>query len=150
MKLLSSAFFWITWPISWLFLHGSRRSRVLVIAEDSILLVKHWHGTGHWSLPGGGLHRREAPDVGAARELLEETAIKVATSQLIDLGVTRAKTKGIGYTAYLYAVELPELPDVQTQRFEIMEAAWHKLGDVRGDDVSIEVLRAVRRWRSLL
>jgi len=150
MKLLSNAFFWVTWPITWLFLHGSRRSRVLVVADDSVLLVKHWHGTGHWSLPGGGLHRHETPDAGAVRELLEETGIATDVSQLRDLGVTRAKTKGIGYTAYLYAVELPNIPELHLQRFEIMESEWHKLGDVRGDDVSIEVLRAVRRWRTLV
>jgi 8-oxo-dGTP pyrophosphatase MutT (NUDIX family) len=147
-KQLSDVFFWATWPIAWLILGRSKRSRVLVIADGAVLLVRHWHGSGNLSMPGGGLKRGESPVRGAARELFEETGIVVGKGQLRDLGVTRAKSRGIAYTAYLFAMELPKQPELKLSRFEIMEAGWHKLGDVRGDDVGVEVLRAVRRWRS--
>lgn len=148
-KQLSDAFFWATWPLAWLILGRSKRARVLVIAEGAVLLVRHWHGSGNLSMPGGGLRRGESPARGAARELHEEMGITVGKGQLRDLGVTRAKSRGIAYTAYLFAMELPKQPELKVSKFEIMEVGWHKLGDVRGDDVGVEVLRAVRRWRSL-
>lgn len=147
-KRLSVALFWLAWPLMWLVLGRSRRTRVLVIANGSVLLVRNWAGSGNWSMPGGGLKRGESPVHGAARELHEELGVKVSETRLRDLGVTRARSHGISYTAYLFALELPSAPGLKLQTREILDAEWHKLGDVRSDDMAIEVLRAVRRWRS--
>lgn len=149
-KKLSDALFWLAWPLMWLVLGRSRRARVLVIADGAILLVRNWAGSGNWSMPGGGLKRGEPPIHGAARELHEELGIAAQESQLRDLGVTRARSRGISYTAYLFALELPQRPELTVQRLEILDSQWHKLGDVRGDDIAVDVLRAVRRWRSMV
>ncbi|WP_408591862.1 NUDIX domain-containing protein [Novosphingobium sp.] len=44
-----------------------------------LLLVRHsYHHPDRWLLPGGGMARAEAPAIAAAREVLEETACRVA------------------------------------------------------------------------
>ncbi|MBI1857139.1 NUDIX hydrolase [Candidatus Saccharibacteria bacterium] len=57
-----------------------------MIFEDQILVTKNWMGNGKWSLPGGGLHHGEEPAIGAVREVLEETGIKLKPASLKLLG----------------------------------------------------------------
>lgn len=56
-----------------------RGARVLVVAEDVVLLVRDTDpgvpGSSWWVLPGGGLDRGEDALTGARRELAEETGL---------------------------------------------------------------------------
>jgi ADP-ribose pyrophosphatase YjhB (NUDIX family) len=51
----------------------------LCVADEQILLCRiapgYWSGVGEWTLPGGGLDFGEPPQVGALRELGEETGL---------------------------------------------------------------------------
>jgi len=49
------------------------RNRVLLLKKERGLF-----GEGKWNAPGGKLIGRETPDEGAAREMLEETGLKVS------------------------------------------------------------------------
>jgi ADP-ribose pyrophosphatase YjhB (NUDIX family) len=55
---------------------------VLLRDGDDRILLLHQPPASGWSLPGGLLDRREAPVVGAARELREETGVEVLTTAL--------------------------------------------------------------------
>ena len=59
-----------------------------VVDGDRALFVRRARAPdrGCWSLPGGYLEVDEPPDVGAARELTEETSIEVAPSDLTFVG----------------------------------------------------------------
>lgn len=58
---------------------------MLAIHDDSIALVleeyKTWGGS-FWNIPSGAVESSESPGEGAARELLEETGLRVTPEQL--------------------------------------------------------------------
>lgn len=98
------------------------RTRVLVVCGDELLLVRPWMGTGRWILPGGGLHRHEDPELGARREVLEETGI-ILPPKLDNLGDFIAQ----GWERYSYTLFMANLesrPDVQLRQLEILDAQW--------------------------
>lgn len=68
---------------------------ILIIKENKFLLGKRHedpdkadselHGEGTWTMPGGKLRFGESFEEGAAREVLEETGIKVRSLEVISL-----------------------------------------------------------------
>ena len=57
----------------------------VIIRDDKVLLVKRGNepGYGLWSLPGGYVDRGEIVESAAAREVLEETGLKVDITRLL-------------------------------------------------------------------
>jgi 8-oxo-dGTP pyrophosphatase MutT (NUDIX family) len=45
--------------------------------KEELLLVRNWGGKRQWSLPGGGVKRKERPLEAAKRELYEEVGLNV-------------------------------------------------------------------------
>jgi 8-oxo-dGTP pyrophosphatase MutT (NUDIX family) len=80
--LLGQTTFFITKPLISVYLKSSHRTRIILISEGHILLAKDWLGNGKYSLPGGGIKKREDSSLAAARELKEETGIAIRSSQL--------------------------------------------------------------------
>ena len=50
-----------------------------MVRDGRVVLVRHWHAQGVWTLPGGGIKKGELPEDAARREVLEETGYKVGT-----------------------------------------------------------------------
>ncbi len=63
-------------------------ARVAVVEADSVLLIQRAHGAdaGTWVLPGGHVDSAESLPAAAARELREETGIRVHPDALSLLG----------------------------------------------------------------
>ncbi|MFG2643558.1 NUDIX hydrolase [Streptomyces sp. NPDC048370] len=64
-----------------------------VVREDGRLLAIRRADNGTWELPGGVLELTEAPEEGVAREVWEETGIRVEVEELT--GVYKNTTRGI-------------------------------------------------------
>ncbi|WP_328725614.1 NUDIX hydrolase [Streptomyces sp. NBC_00259] len=64
-----------------------------VVREDGRLLAIRRADNGTWELPGGVLELTEAPEDGVAREVWEETGIRVEVDELT--GVYKNMTRGI-------------------------------------------------------
>ncbi|MDV9187088.1 NUDIX domain-containing protein [Streptomyces sp. SR27] len=64
-----------------------------VVREDGRLLAIRRADNGTWELPGGVLELAEAPEEGVAREVWEETGIRVQVEELT--GVYKNTTRGI-------------------------------------------------------
>ncbi|MET7547096.1 NUDIX domain-containing protein [Streptomyces sp. NPDC005500] len=64
-----------------------------VVREDGRLLAIRRADNGTWELPGGVLELTEAPEEGVAREVWEETGIRVEVDELT--GVYKNTTHGI-------------------------------------------------------
>ena len=98
--------FWAGWPLWWMILHDTKRSRIICVADGHILLTKGTLSAGEWSLPGGGIHTKEDSKAGACRELYEELSIVIPTDQLRELAVETMRNSGIAYNAHFLVAEL--------------------------------------------
>lgn len=140
--------FWIIWPALFFYLYTSKRTRLLIVCGDEVLVAKGWLGVGRWELPGGGLHKGEDPLQGALRELHEETGLVVEPDQLKPLHQERSIAEyglTFDYTAYL--LELPEKPITMPAKYELVELKWipwKKLLSMK--DVSPNTIKVISNW----
>lgn len=106
------------------------RVRVLVISEDKeLLLVRSWFGRQKWSLPGGGIQRTERPVEAAAREVFEETGIRIGVDDLHELGTFLHPNPKEPYTIACFMLSIPKRPPhlAYHRRIEMLDAAWFPL-----------------------
>ncbi|MEI7682689.1 MAG: NUDIX hydrolase [Candidatus Saccharibacteria bacterium] len=144
MKSLGTLTFWLVYPALWIYLKIGSRTRVLVIVDDSVLVLKSWLGPGQWGLPGGGLHRGEEPAVGASRELQEETGIKVSPEDLKYLYEGQANIKGLRFRYSCYYLVLTKRPNIKKQALEIAKVAWLPLKSVSLVSANAETYQAAQ------
>jgi 8-oxo-dGTP pyrophosphatase MutT (NUDIX family) len=116
--------FWVLWPLLFLYMRGSRRSRVIIIHKDSVLVVKGWIGRNIWQLPGGGLHKREDSLEGAAREVQEELGVQINPGSLQYLQSIAHSLAGIPYRAEYSFVYLQDTPVIHHEWYEIRASTW--------------------------
>lgn len=148
---LGSVIWWLAWPF-WLvyFRMVPRRSRVVVLHADKILLVKTWLGDGKWGLPGGGAKRNEPIERSACRELKEETGIHTVPNQLKPLGQFTHKRAGLRYQAYLFVYHLDKPARLQRRRPEIADIGWFDLATLKDLPVNDDVQTALAKWAGQL
>lgn len=139
-KLLGKITYITTYPGIRLMLWRSRRAYVVVKVGDEILVTENWLGLHNkWRLPGGGLKKGEAPQLGAARELFEEVGIIVAPEDLHQIGNPK------GYTAYskchywLFLAELPTKPKLAVDTRELTKAEFVPLNVLQNTSVAEEI-----------
>ena len=100
-----------------------RRAKVVVMnPAGELLLVVNAIGDRNWTLPGGGMKRREEPAAAAARELREELGVDIAPVALKSLGTTQVQ----GYPASLFYTVLSaaQLQMLHIEKFEIYRSYW--------------------------
>ena len=90
-----------------------------VYVGSELLLVRPSYRLG-WHLPGGGLRRGETPEAAARRELAEEVGISAST--LLPVGSTRTIWDGRRDWVHFFELRLVELPKLQLDNREIIEA----------------------------
>jgi 8-oxo-dGTP pyrophosphatase MutT (NUDIX family) len=146
---LGNVAFWVSWPGSWLYLRVGKRTRVLVVAEGEVLVVKPWLGSGRWILPGGGLHRREDPLAGALRELREETGLMLEPSNLKQMYEGRFRQFGFRFTYTAFVAEVPHKPATQRQFLELTDVAWLAPEGLTAQNAAMDVTQALAAWRGL-
>jgi ADP-ribose pyrophosphatase YjhB (NUDIX family) len=83
---------------------------IVVDPAGRVLLVKPRYQR-LWTLPGGGVHKRETPEDAAARELREETGIRVDADDLVLVGVLSNVTEGKSDYIVMFALTLPGAVD---------------------------------------
>lgn len=102
----------------------TKRSRVLLVnSRQEILLVVNALGDHRWTLPGGGVKRREDVAQAAARELHEELHVSVDVARLSSLGKIRTS----GYDACLFLCEVSDvqIKDLRRDKFELSASGWY-------------------------
>lgn len=146
-NLFGTILFWLAWPVWSIYFHISpERSRVLVVLGDEVLLVKAWLSTGKWMLPGGGAKPDETMEMSAVRELEEEVSIEATETALRPLGEHAHRVYGLRYHATYFVLELENKPEIINHWFEISDAQWHKLSDIRGRMLDSDAAYALKQY----
>ncbi|MFG1952529.1 NUDIX hydrolase [Micromonospora sp. NPDC048830] len=98
-------------------------------APGRLLLLRQPPGHS-WTLPAGLLQRGEAPVVGAARELFEESGVRLAPERLRP-AVPNAVVHPKGWVDVVFEAEVPgSTTELKVDGAEVFEAAWHPLDDL--------------------
>jgi len=124
-QVLGRILFIATWPLLYVYLRFSKRTRVIIVCNNEILVVKGWFSVGNWGLPGGGLHGGEQPINGAIREVWEETGISLKPNQLApgDNGLIKGSS-GFKYYCYTFVAEFTQKPVAKTPSGELVDIRW--------------------------
>jgi len=94
-------------------------------SEDRIVLLRQPPGHG-WGLPAGLLKRGETTSVGAARELFEETGLRVPAEQLEPLQPNAIVHTSGRWVDVVYTAVVPAESAFTVDGGEVYEAAWHR------------------------
>ncbi len=127
MQKILHGLYLLTRPLSNLVLHNSTRVRVIVRCENDILLIRSSFGHQDWSLPGGGVKKNELLVAAAARELREETGVKLEAADFKEIGTAYLPRTQKWPRAHItfFFVEVTKKPALHVTRWhEIMEADW--------------------------
>ncbi len=140
--------FWLSWPVLFIYVYTSKRTRIIISYKGEVLLVKSWLGPGLWKLPGGGLHSGEDAIKGALRELKEETGIQVEPKKLKFLSKHRMSESGLVPTLITYATELSKRPTLHPRKFELVEGRWFQEKELADrSDICKASKELIRAWR---
>lgn len=142
--------FWLTWPLTYLYVRNSVRTRVLLVSQGTVLLARVWHGTGSWKLPGGGVGARESLEDAAVREVREEIGAQIQPSQLKKLGQKTHREHGIPYTAQYFYVELDAQCEVVARMPEIFEVEWVQITDADTRRLGDDSKHALTAYKALV
>jgi ADP-ribose pyrophosphatase YjhB (NUDIX family) len=117
-----------------------------VLTHDGrVLLVRHTYGRRDvWYLPGGSVHRGEAPLRGAAREIEEELGLR--NLELLVLATFDTRLERFSVRLTCVHAELPDPALVRADPVEIAQARWFaqtELPTPRGSEVEplVDMLR---------
>lgn len=88
--------------------------------EGKVLLVRLSYGRDRWQLPGGGVGKREEPQVAARREMFEETGCEVVNLKLV--AEFEEVILGANAQTYVFAGMVDQSPRVDGR--EIVEARF--------------------------
>ncbi len=137
------AAFWLTLPLLHVYLKHSKRTRILIMVGKEILVVKGWLNDGTWSLPGGGLHRREDPAKGALRELAEETGIRISPENVTEIGKAKQNQHGLKFVYFQFSARLESKVPIKPSRWEIIDARWMPISELSADNAQAHVLDTI-------
>ena len=108
--------------IHWLLFHPAVRGvKCLICDGEMVLLVRHTYGDRRWDLPGGTLHRGEAPVQTARREMAEELGVTI--DDWLDLGELHAQADHRRDELHCFQTEL-SAPELRLDLGELSIALW--------------------------
>lgn len=139
--------FWLGWPVLYLYLKGSTRTRVLIAADDSILVVRGWLGDGKWELTGGGVHKGEDILAGAVREVREETGITLEPTQLMRGEGFDTNNHKLPFRCEPFFVRLTSKPTTSRQTGEIADIRWMSSLELSEDNMEASSLTIIKKFK---
>jgi 8-oxo-dGTP diphosphatase len=141
------------WPLLWI-LNRKFLVGVMVLAFDGqgrVLVLHHTYRRRHpWGLPGGWLGAGEQPDVGALRELREETGFEGEIEGLVWVGggVPRSEI-GIAYLVRITGGHFQANVEVDRHAFAPIEALPADMVPFQREIVELAAAQRGRRQSSL-
>jgi 8-oxo-dGTP pyrophosphatase MutT (NUDIX family) len=132
-------------------LHHRVRAAVIIVKDDSLLLVKHVDprsGATWWIPPGGGLEPEDGSILACAeREVFEETGLQVELGKLVYLREFAEVAAGVRHIeiyflcgSYQGVITLDNVAGSGPDEDYIRDVVWVPRGDLAGLDVYPEHL----------
>jgi 8-oxo-dGTP diphosphatase len=115
---------------------------VAVYVGRSVLLVRSSYRS-EWNFPGGSIHRGEAPEVAARRELAEE--IGLTAYRLCPAGGVGGIWDGKSDRVHIFETQLDRLPQLQLDNREIVDARLASADELSGLALTGPVSAYLRR-----
>jgi 8-oxo-dGTP pyrophosphatase MutT (NUDIX family) len=144
---LGNLAYYLGLPLLRLVLNNSKRTRVLIMSGDKILVVKGWLSDGLWELPGGGLRRGELKVDGATREVREETSLQLNRDDLEFITDFDIEDKGIRLYLSLFKTETSETSSIKNQFIEIIDHLWINMDQLTDQNSSPDLLMALHKLK---
>ena len=105
-------------PIKWywkIFKIQTKGVRVLLIQDNSIILVKHWYNP-LIVMPGGGIKKYETPEQAAIREVKEELGFEIEQLEYL-LGMYQNKREGKNDIIYCFVAYISSNKPILKHKF---------------------------------
>lgn len=121
---------------------------VTVVRGDDVLLVERAAppDVGAWTVPGGHLEVEEEPREGAARELEEETGVRVDTDDLVLLEATQLDVvDGKHVVSVAYAADFEDVTGTATAGSDAAAVEWASLSELETRALRPQVPRRVEK-----
>jgi len=112
--------------------------RIILVDERRVLLVSHWYAPWAWTLPGGGVNKKETAEEAAIREAKEETGFTV-NSIAGEIGLYQGRWGRGDMVAVYYTGDFSGSLSL-TPNLEIMARSWFDI-----DNLPEEISPANRR-----
>ena len=137
-RFFREAFFFVYNPLKvaywFVFRPITKGAFALIIADGHILLVKQSYGHKKWSMPGGGVDKRESFEDAAVRETLEEAGVTGVNPRVEYTFENRAEYKRD--TVAIVSVDVSFDTTLTHDGFEIVGAKWFPLHSLPVDTFS--------------
>lgn len=104
---------------------------VALWVDERVLAVRQSY-QAHWTLPGGGVDPGEGALAAAARELAEETGVRLPASSLKPAMVVEHVWNFRFDRVHVFEARLPGLPEVRLDGRELVEARWVTVEELLG------------------
>jgi 8-oxo-dGTP pyrophosphatase MutT (NUDIX family) len=143
LQFIGTIVFFSAWPAFWVYFKLDRgRTRVVLINDDKVLVMKQWISPGKWNLPGGGIQAGESAVEGAVRELYEETSLKLDPRQLQSVGRATYRQYGLSFGYHVFWAKVAT-SNVRAQRIEVSDLEWRCPGDLTLKNASPDTLHSL-------
>ena len=138
--------FFAAWPLFFVYLRRSERTRVILEHEGKVLVVKNWISDNTWQLPGGGLHHGESLIKGAQREVREETGIALEERQIRYIGTETYRKYGHRFVFHIFVAQGFDVSGLKKQFHEISRVAWLSPSSLTVRDAAPDTLLSLDTW----
>lgn len=138
--------FFAAWPLFFVYLRRSERTRIILHDEGRILVMRNWVSDGSWQLPGGGLHAREPIVSGALRELREETGIALEQRQLRFVAQREYRKYGHRFRFHIFVGQGFDATMLHAQAHEVARLEWVDYHLLTPQNASPDTLLAIEAW----
>lgn len=130
--------------------HNSKPcSGALVVQDGRVLLARRGVEPfkGYWDIPGGFLEAGEHPEVGAIRELAEETGLRIRLNGLLGMYMDRYGSDGAWIINIYYVAEV--LGGTLAVMDDVAALEWFALQDLPGEfafEHQNQVIEDFKQW----
>ena len=137
---------WLLWPGIWFILHGSMRTRVIIVYRQQVLVTRTWLSDGKWQLPGGGLRKGESSSDGVLRELYEETGVHLKPELLRRHSQSVHSSIGARYNYVLFVARVSKKLALKPHPPEISAVDWIDWRSLSPKNANEDLLKSLEAW----